>query len=193
MKEYIKIQLLESANVKRLLADQFVDVIVDIAGVCIESIKAGGKIMFCGNGGSAADSQHLAAELVVRLSGDMDRHAMPALALTTDTSILTASSNDYGFDHVFSRQIKALGRPGDVLIAISTSGNSPNIIKAVETARKRQIQTIGFSGGDGGKIAGLANKIILVPSANVQRIQEAHITIGHIIIGLIELGMSKND
>lgn len=186
MKKQIIEQLLESADIKRRLADKYVDDIARAAEICVQAIKNGGKIMFCGNGGSAADSQHLATELVVRLSGEFNRQALPAIALTTDTSTLTACANDFGFDHVFSRQVEALGKPGDVLIAISTSGNSPNVIKAVETAKQLRIHTVGFAGKNNGQLGKLADMIIAVPSANVQRIQEAHITIGHIIISLIE-------
>jgi len=186
MNESIKKQLLESADLKQQLADKYCDIISEIAGMCVKSIESGGKIMFCGNGGSAADCQHLATELVVRLTGDYDRRALPALALTTNTSILTASANDYGFDQVFARQAEALGKPNDVLIAISTSGNSANVIKAVQSANAKQIQTIGLTGKDGGELASLVNKALLVPSDDVARIQEAHITIGHIIISLIE-------
>ena len=186
MNEFVKKQLLESAKVKNQLAEQFCGLIVEAAMVCVKLIKNGGKIMFCGNGGSAADSQHLATELVVRLSGATDRQALPGLALTTDTSTLTACANDYGFSYVFARQVEALGRSGDVLIAISTSGNSANVIKAVQTANERQIHTIGLLGGKGGKLAGLVKTAIVVPSEDVQRIQEAHITIGHIMIGLAE-------
>ena len=186
MNDSIKRQLLESAELKTQLANRFCEVIADIARLCADSIKNGGKIMLCGNGGSAADSQHLAAELVVRLTAERDRKAFPAIALTTDTSILTAAANDYGFDHIFSRQIESLGKPGDVLIAISTSGNSSNVIDAVKCAGKMQIKTIAFTGQSGDKLAGLTDKVLMVPSASVQRIQEAHITVGHIIIDLIE-------
>lgn len=186
MQDYIKKHLLESAEIKNALAEKFIDEIASIAKICAEAIKTGGKIMFCGNGGSAADSQHLATELVVRLTAENDRQALPALALTTDSSILTACSNDYGFENIFSRQVEALGCAGDVLIGISTSGNSPNVIKAIECAQKRRIKTIGWTGKKGGKLAEIADQSLLVPSDDVQRIQEAHITIGHIIIGLIE-------
>lgn len=184
--EYIKNQLLESADIKRQLSVDSLATIREIAEVCAKSTQNGGKIMFCGNGGSAADSQHLAAELVVRLTAKTDRKPLPALALTTDTSILTASANDYGFDHVFSRQVEVLGKPGDVLIAISTSGNSPNILKAVQTASSMKIITVGLSGKSGGKLGQITDYSLLVPSDDVLRIQEAHITIGHIIIGLME-------
>jgi D-sedoheptulose 7-phosphate isomerase len=184
--EYIKNQLLESADIKRKLSVDSLATIREIAEVCAKSTQNGGKIMFCGNGGSAADSQHLAAELVVRLTAKTDRKPLPALALTTDTSILTASANDYGFDHVFSRQVEVLGKPGDVLIAISTSGNSPNVLKAVQIASRMKIITVGLSGKSGGKLGQISDYSLLVPSDDVLRIQEAHITIGHIIIGLIE-------
>jgi len=191
MKKQIIEQLLESADVKKQLADKYIDSIAEAAEICVHTIKNGGKIMLCGNGGSAADSQHLATELVVRLSGEFDRQALPAIALTTDTSTLTACANDFGFDQVFSRQVEALGKPGDVLIAISTSGNSPNVIKAVETAKRQRIHTIGFAGKNIGRLSKLADMNITVPSDNVQRIQEAHITIGHIIISLIEQEIFK--
>ena len=193
MDDFIKKNLIESAELKHVLAENYIDIIAQAAKRCAETIAGGGKIMLCGNGGSAADSQHLATELVVRLSGDRDRQALPAIALTTDSSILTACANDFGFDHVFSRQLEAIGRPGDTLIAISTSGNSPNVIKAVESARAKQIHSIALTGQSGGQLAELADISINVPSEDVQRIQEAHITIGHIIIGLIERELHKHN
>lgn len=192
MEDYIKNQLKQSADVKMKLASGQAKAIAEVATLCIETIKAGGKIMFCGNGGSAADSQHLATELVVRLSSQADRRALPGLALTTDTSILTACSNDYGFDRIFARQVEALGQKGDVLIAVSTSGDSPNVLNAVETARGAGIKVVGLTGGKGGKLAKIADKCITVPSDDVQRIQESHITIGHILIGIIEQGFIAN-
>jgi D-sedoheptulose 7-phosphate isomerase len=192
MKEYIKSQLLESAEIKRVLADRYLDTIVEIVNACVKSLADGGTVMFCGNGGSAADSQHLAAELVVRLTGDYDRQALPAIALTTDTSILTACANDYGFNRIFARQVEALGRPGDVLVAISTSGNSDNVLNAAKSAKDRNMIVIGFAGGDGGKLADSADIALVVPSNDVQRIQESHITIGHILIGLIEREIIAN-
>jgi D-sedoheptulose 7-phosphate isomerase len=191
MKKQIIEQLLESADVKKQLADKYVDDIAKAADICVKAIKNGGKIMLCGNGGSAADSQHLATELVVRLSGEFNRQALPAIALTTDTSTLTACANDFGFDQVFSRQVEALGKSGDILIAISTSGNSANVIKAVETAKRQDMHTIGFAGKNKGRLSELADMTIAVPSDNVQRIQEAHITVGHIIISLIEREIFK--
>jgi D-sedoheptulose 7-phosphate isomerase len=146
----------------------------------------GKKLMFCGNGGSAADSQHLATEFLVRLSHDIERPAFPSVALTTDSSTLTAGGNDIGFENVFARCIEGIGNEGDVLIAISTSGNSLNIIRAVEKARSKKIFTIGFLGGTGGKVKNITDISVIIPSSNVQRIQEGHITVGHIVCEIIE-------
>lgn len=189
--EQIKKALKNSAELKLQIANTMAEQIADAAKLISTAIKNGRKVMLCGNGGSAADSQHLAAELVVRLTGKVNRTALPGMALTTDTSILTAASNDFGFENVFSRQIEAHGVKGDVLIAISTSGNSPNIIKAVDTAKKMDIVTIGLLGNDGGKLGSLVDHSLIVPSKDTQRIQEAHITIGHIIIHLVENRLSK--
>lgn len=152
--------------------------------MCETSIRAGGKIMFFGNGGSAADAQHLATELAVRYIKDRDPIA--ALALTTDTSALTAIGNDIGFDALFARQIAALGRKGDVAIGISTSGNSSNVLKALEQARRQGITTIGLSGRDGGQMAAVCDILIIVPSATTARIQEMHITLGQMLCGALE-------
>jgi D-sedoheptulose 7-phosphate isomerase len=189
--DFIKKHLLGSAETQKLVAEQLADQISRAAETCVQAIRQGGKIMFCGNGGSAADSQHLATEMVVRLSADLDRGAFPALALTTDTSILTACGNDYGFDQIFARQIEALGKPADILIAISTSGNSPNVLKAIESAKAKGIAIIGFLGKDGGRMRNLVDIPLVVPSADVQHIQESHIAIGHILIGIIETELSK--
>lgn len=148
------------------------------------TINNGGKILFFGNGGSAADAQHLATELTIRFI--KDRPAIPALALTTDTSTLTAAGNDYGFDHIFSRQIEALGNAGDLAIAISTSGNSENILKALKTAHDKNLITIGLTGRDGGKMKDLCDLCLIVPSNTTARIQEMHITLGHIFCGALE-------
>ncbi len=182
----IKRQLFQSAKVKELIAEDHAETILEIGKLMAKSLADGGKIMFCGNGGSAADSQHLATELVVRLTSEQNRKALPAIALTTDTSILTACSNDFGFESIFSRQVEALGKAGDVLVAISTSGNSPNVIKAVEQAKALEIQTIGFTGGNGGKLVSMTDKCFVVPSEIVQYIQESHIAVGHIMIDVIE-------
>lgn len=151
------------------------------------ALAAGGKIMFCGNGGSAADSQHLASELTGRFI--KDRRPLAGLALTTDSSALTCIGNDYSFDDVFSRQVQGLGRAGDALIGISTSGNSANVLRAVEAARAMGIYTLGLLGRDGGKLAALCDASIIVPHGVTARIQEAHLLIGHTLCGLIETGM----
>jgi D-sedoheptulose 7-phosphate isomerase len=153
----------------------------------IACLRAGGKILFCGNGGSAADSQHLAGELVSRFY--YDRPGLPAFALTTDTSVLTAIGNDYGYDKVFARQVEAVGQPVDLLIAISTSGNSPSIILALEAARAKGMVSVGMTGRTGGQMAGKADVTIYVPSDSTPRIQEVHISIGHVICQLIEEAM----
>lgn len=159
--------------------------VVDEAGaLAVRALQAGGKLMFCGNGGSAADSQHLAAEMTGRFI--QDRRALAAIALSTDSSALTCISNDYSFDEVFARQVQGLGRAGDVLVAISTSGNSRNVIRAVEEARKLGIQVIGFLGRDGGALRALCDVPIVVPSPVTARIQESHILIGHTLCGMIE-------
>jgi D-sedoheptulose 7-phosphate isomerase len=185
-KKQIRYWLLESAKVNRAISDSCSDAILTVAEITANHFKAGGKLMLCGNGGSAADCQHIAAEFVGRLSAVFERPALPAIALTTDTSCLTAVGNDYGFEHIFERQVEALGKEGDVLIAISTSGNSESVIRAITEARERGIRTIGFLGGDGGKVKPLVDIAIVVPSKSVPRIQEAHITMGHIICELVE-------
>ncbi len=155
-----------------------------VADICERALKNGNKILFCGNGGSAADSQHLAAELVSRLN--FNRPGLAAIALTVDTSALTAIGNDYGFETVFSRQIEAVGQKGDVLIAISTSGNSPNVLKAIEAARAKGIAIIGKTGKTGGKMASLCDIILKMPSTETPKVQECHIMLGHIYCALIE-------
>lgn len=151
---------------------------------CIKAINAGNKIMFIGNGGSAADAQHLATELTVRYK--KDRLPIAAIALTTDTSALTAIGNDFGFDQLFGRQVAALGKPGDVLIAISTSGNSQNVLTALEYARRMNITTVGFTGGTGGKMLPLCDIALVVPSGVTARIQEMHISFGQMLCGGLE-------
>jgi D-sedoheptulose 7-phosphate isomerase len=187
----VKRALEASARVKMLVAETLAEKISEVSARLVDSIRGGGKAIFCGNGGSAADSQHLATEMVVRLSAKSDRPALPALALTTDSSILTACANDFGFERIFSRQLEALGRKGDILFAISTSGNSPNVINAARLAKEMGIVTVGLLGCNGGKLAGLVDFPLLVPSDDVQRVQECHITIGHIIIELTEREFSN--
>jgi len=169
------------------LAAAFAGLVAD----CVKSVRAGGKLMFFGNGGSAADAQHLATELTVRYK--RDRAAIAAIALTTDTSALTAAGNDLGFDRIFARQIEALGRPGDVAIAISTSGKSANVITALRQAKAMRLTTAAFGGKGGGDMAGLADHLLLVPSDTTARIQEMHITLGQMFCGAleIELGLAS--
>ena len=150
-----------------------------------DTFRSGGKVLLCGNGGSAADCQHMATEFVSRLSKEFERPGLPAIALTTDTSFLTAFTNDCGFEGVFARQVQALGRPGDVLIGISTSGNSPNVIRAVEAARAAKMHIIALT-GNSGRLTGIVDIAIAVPSDNTQHIQEAHLGIEHLLCYLIE-------
>jgi D-sedoheptulose 7-phosphate isomerase len=185
-KELIKKRFSESIELKRKVQENFSEQIFEIAKILSLCLKQGGKILLCGNGGSASDSQHIATELMVRLKSDSQRNPLPAIALTTNSSILTACANDFGFQNIFSRQIEALGKKGDVLLALSTSGKSPNILKAVEKAKKLGIKTVALLGGSGGEVKNLADFLLLVPSADSQRVQEVHITIGHILVELIE-------
>jgi D-sedoheptulose 7-phosphate isomerase len=154
------------------------------ADVLLAALGAGRKVLVCGNGGSAADAQHFAAELVGRFA--RERRAWPALALTTDTSILTAVGNDYGFDRVFARQVEAHGQPGDVLVGISTSGSSPNVVAAVETARSRGLVTVGLTGRDGGALGRIVDVHVNVPSPSTARTQEVHTTLLHVLCDLVE-------
>lgn len=156
-----------------------------LVAVCAESLTGGGKLMFFGNGGSAADAQHLATELTVRYK--QDRAAIAAIALTTDTSALTAIGNDLGFDQLFARQVEALGRPGDVAIGISTSGNSPNVLNALDRAKGLGLVAAGLTGGSGGQMPGRADPLLVVPSGVTARIQEMHITLGQMLCGALEL------
>jgi D-sedoheptulose 7-phosphate isomerase len=160
------------------------------ASICIEAIRQGNKILFAGNGGSAADAQHLAAELVGKLA--YERPAMPSISLTTDTSILTAIGNDFGFSDIFVRQIDGLGRAGDVFIGISTSGRSKNLVAALQACRKRGIVTIGMTGSTGGDMLPLCDYCLRMPSDDTQKIQEAHIVVGHILCGLVEQEIFPN-
>ena len=182
--EKIKKIALESIETKRKFFDSSAEKVRLAADIIIESLVSGGKLMVFGNGGSAADAQHIAAELVNRLS--RDHPPIAAIALTTDTSILTSIANDTSFDQLFERQLLALGRRGDAALAISTSGNSPNVLRAVMAAQQIGIKTIALTGKDGGELAGISNLALIVESGSTQRIQETHITIGHILCELIE-------
>jgi len=184
--EFISQSLAESAEVKIKIQKECSGEILKAVNLLTETFKNGKKLLLCGNGGSAADCQHIATELVVRLSHKIQRPAIPAIALTTDTSNLTAGGNDIGFENVFARSIEGLGNEGDVLLAISTSGNSPNIIKAVEKAKEKKVKVIGFLGGNGGKLKPMVDLVVLIPSFNTQRIQEGHITVAHIVCELVE-------
>jgi D-sedoheptulose 7-phosphate isomerase len=183
-REEVRRQLEESARVKQAFSDVLVERILQFAQKCAASLRGGGKIVFFGNGGSAADALHLAAELVVKLHDD--RRALAALALPANPSVLTAAGNDYGFEHIFSRQIEALASAQDVVVALSTSGNSANVVRAVEAGRARGAFVVAFTGETGGALASKVDLLLNVPSRDPQRIQEAHITIGHIACSLIE-------
>lgn len=164
--------------------DQLLPQIGAVAQCMRDCLKNGGKILVMGNGGSAADSQHIAAEIVGRYK--RDRRGLPAIALTTDTSIITSVGNDFGFDFIFSRQVEALCNPADVVIGISTSGNSANVIKAIETAKEIGAATVALTGGTGGKLAAMCDFSLIMPSSDTPRIQEAHIFVGHSLCGLLE-------
>ena len=174
----------ESIEAKKAFFDSHAEAVARAAEFMITSIKAGGKVLIFGNGGSAADAQHIAAELVNRFN--YDRPPIAAIALTTDTSILTSVGNDSSFDELFERQLRALGRRDDVALAISTSGNSPNVLRAVDAAHELGIKTIALAGRDGGKLADAVDVALVVEAHSTQRIQETHITIGHILCELIE-------
>jgi D-sedoheptulose 7-phosphate isomerase len=182
--EEIRRQLEESARVKQSFSDELIGRIAQFAEGSARALRGGGKIVFFGNGGSAADALHLAAELVVRLR--TERPGLAALALTTNPSVLTAAGNDYGFERIFSRQIESLVAKNDILVALSTSGNSPNVLRGVEAGRARGAYLVAFTGGTGGQLAGKVDLLLNIPSGDAQRIQECHITIGHIACSLIE-------
>lgn len=187
--DFIRKQIADSISVKENLYDQ-VDIIMDISQRITNCFQSGNRLWLCGNGGSTADAQHIAAELAGKLY--LDRNPLPAVALTTNTSLLTAISNDYGFVEVFARQVKGCVQQGDVLIGISTSGNSENVIKAVQEAKKIGAWTIGLS-GNGGKLKEIADICLCILSSDTPRIQEAHITAGHIICSLVENMLFEGD
>jgi D-sedoheptulose 7-phosphate isomerase len=177
-------KLEESIRVKRAVAENKTAEIEALVNMIIASIRAGGKVVLCGNGGSAADAQHIAGEMVGKFL--LERQALPAIALNTNTSIITALANDYGYETVFSRQVEALVNESDIVIGISTSGNSPSVIEAIKAAKVKGAKTAGMTGGSGGKLAEAADLVITVPSQVTPRIQETHITIGHIICEMVE-------
>jgi D-sedoheptulose 7-phosphate isomerase len=186
MKHLVQKQLQQSiATLQSVLADENIaDTLVTIAKLTADAMRSGRKLLVAGNGGSAADAQHLVAEFVVRLT--VNRPALRAIALTTDSSILTAAGNDFGFDHLFSRQLEALGQPGDIFLAVSTSGNSRNILQALHQAKKTNITTIGFTGNNGGQMRSLCDHNIIIPSAVTMNIQESHLALEHIFCMLVE-------
>jgi D-sedoheptulose 7-phosphate isomerase len=175
-----------SAELKRRIASELADVVIRVVDACEASIRAGGKLMFCGNGGSAADSQHLATEMLIRLRPSVERPSLPALALTLDPAMLTAGGNDYGYDRVFERPLRGLGRAGDVLFAITTSGRSPNVVRALQAAREMRIVTVGLLGGAGEPARAQCDHVLLVPNNETARIQECHIALGHAVMELLE-------
>lgn len=191
VREIIGRQIGESAQViAAMQADAgLASTLETVALACVRALVNGNKLLFMGNGGSAADSQHLAGEMVSRFA--FDRPGLPAFALTTDTSVLTAIGNDYGYEHLFARQVQAVGKAGDVLFGITTSGRSPNILAALETGRNLGMVTVGMTGNRREKIVGMVDHCIEIPSANTPKIQEGHIITGHILCGLIESRMFK--
>jgi D-sedoheptulose 7-phosphate isomerase len=188
---FFKAEFAEHHDVARRTETALSAAFAGLVGACVKSIRGGGKLLFFGNGGSAADAQHLATELTIRYK--TDRAAIAAIALTTDTSALTAAGNDLGFEKIFARQIEALGRPADVAIAISTSGKSPNIIAALRQAKALKLVTAALGGKGGGELGGLADHLLVVPSDTTARIQEMHITLGQMLCGAleIELGLAR--
>ncbi len=192
MKKHIHTEIAASIETKQKILDSeaLIESIAAAGALCVELYRNGGKILLAGNGGSAADAQHIAAELVGRYG--FDRPSIPSIALTTDTSSLTAIGNDYGYDRVFSRQLEGLGSEGDLFIGISTSGNSENIINAFKSAKAKAITTLALTGRDGGKMAQMADCSIVVPSDSTPRIQESHILIGHILCDIIEKELFGN-
>jgi D-sedoheptulose 7-phosphate isomerase len=188
-RDVVRAQFEESLRVKRAFLDQYAEATARAGELVVSTLRAGGKVLLFGNGGSAADAQHVAAELVGRFARQRD--GLPAIALTTDTSALTAIANDFGYDEVFARQVRALGRAGDVAIAISTSGRSPSVLRAVEACKVLDIPTIGLTGGNGGLLADAVDVALTVTeSTHSARIQEVHITIGHVLCELVDLELS---
>ncbi len=176
----------ESALLRKVMIEKLGPEIIDLAAIISGVIGSGGKLLLAGNGGSAAEASHFAGEMIVRLSSERNRQSLPAIALNTDTAILTAAANDYGFENIFARQIEGLGHKGDMLLVISTSGNSPNLIKAAQTAKSLKILTAGLLGSDGGKLAKMIDRPLIVPHPSTQRAQEEHIFIIHTLVELIE-------
>ena len=186
LKNIIKNKLLESIEVKKKVFENNTLNIINASKICIKGLKKGGKLIFCGNGGSASDSQHLATEMLVRLNPNINRKPIPAISLNLDTVTMSAHSNDYNYDTYLSRMLSGLGKKNDILIVLSTSGNSKNILNVLKQARKMKIITISFLGNGGGKAKKFCRNNIIIESNNTARIQEAHICIGHILMDIIE-------
>ena len=184
MKEHVIKAFEDSADVKRRFAREYADQIVEVTGLLVRAFREGHKVLLFGNGGSATDASHIAAELVGRYR--RNRAPLPAIALTSDMAALTCIANDFAYDEIFARQVRAHGQKGDVAIAISTSGNSPNVLKGIEAARECGLTTVGWTGGTGGKLAALVDRCFLVPSTDTARIQESHLTLGHVLCELID-------
>lgn len=193
MKDYIQKSLSSTQlTLDQMMHDELlIATLEEIAKASVTCLKNGGKILLAGNGGSAADAQHIAGELVSRF--EFDRPGLPAIALTTDTSILTAIGNDYGYEKLFARQVQALGNKGDIFIGYSTSGRSKNILNALEESRRRGLVTIGFGGNGGGLLSELCDHLLLIPAQTTPRIQEGHLMLGHILCGLIESALFKKE
>jgi D-sedoheptulose 7-phosphate isomerase len=175
-----------SAELKQRIATELADAVIAVVDACEASLRGGGKLLFCGNGGSAADSQHLATELLIRLRGSVERPSWPALALTLDQAMLTAAGNDYGYEFVFERPLRGLGRAGDVLFGITTSGRSANVVRALRAAREMGIVTVGLLGGAGQPATEHCDHVLLIPDRETARIQECHIALGHAVLELLE-------
>ncbi len=190
--KFIIDSLKESAEIKLKIIETCRENILETVTIITGAYRNGNKLLLCGNGGSAADCQHIATELMIRLNHDINRPALAAIALTTDTSNLTAGGNDIGFENVFARNVEGLGNSGDVLLVISTSGNSANVIEAVKMAHTKDMKVIGLLGSGGGKLKSEVDLAIVIPSSNIQRIQEGHITVAHIICELTEIELYGN-
>lgn len=185
LRQFVQKRLIESAQVKKNVAENCLESILEAAHLIIDTFESGGKVMICGNGGSAADSQHIAGEFICALNKDFKRPGLPAIALTTDMSVLTAWANDFSFNDVFARQVQALGKPNDLLIGISTSGNSQNVVVAFKMAAALKLKTISLT-GEGGILSRTADVTVSVPSSNTQYIQESLLSVEHIICELVE-------
>ncbi len=179
----------QSAVLRKTVVEDLGQQILDMAAIISGVIGAGGKLLLCGNGGSAADASHFAGEMIVRLTAERNRQSLPAIALNADTVVMTAASNDYGYENVFARQVEGLGHKGDMLFVISTSGNSPNLIKAVQAARDRSMLAAGLLGGKGGRLAPMLDRSLVIPHTSTQRIQEEHIFLIHVLVEMVESGL----